>query len=211
MESLDFKKRDKPLYSGKKGRWDRLMVPSMTYLAATGKGDPDQPGFALAVAALYPLAYGIRAYRKARDAVFTVPPLAALWSADDPEVFVSGDRAEWEWTVMLRVPDDVDDEILQKVRPTALSKLARKKDASTDSETMQSVRLIQLTEGDCLQTLHVGPYSQEAPVLADLHNRVMPEKSLTFNGHHQEIYLGDPRRVSPEKLRTILRQPVKSV
>ncbi len=210
MQTLDFKKRDKPLYSGKQGQWDHLTVPPMTYLAATGKGDPDQPGFARAVAALYPLAYGVRALHKARGAVFTVPPLAALWSAENPQAFVTGDRATWEWTVMLRLPDDVDEAVLEMVRPTALNKLARKKDAATDGDTMEKVRLIQLEEGGCLQTLHLGPYSDEAPILADLHDRLMPQKGLTFNGKHHEIYHVDPRRVTPDKLKTILRQPIRS-
>ena len=209
MDTLDFKKRDKPFYSGKAGRWDRLVVPEMTYLVASGTGDPDQPGFARAVAALYPLAYGVRALCKAMGEVFTVSPLAALWSAVDPEVFVSGDRMAWEWTVMLRLPDDIDAGVLDVVRPTALKKLAGKKDAGTDAGTMEMVQLIRLEEGACLQTLHLGPYADEAPVLADLHGRVMPEQGVTFNGRHHEIYLGDPRRVAPARLKTILRQPVR--
>lgn len=209
MNTLDFKKRDRPLYSGKPGRWDRITVPPITYISASGQGDPDQPGFARAVAALYPLAYGIRAICKARGAVFTVPPLAALWSADDPEAFATGDRAAWKWAVMLRLPDDIDKQMLDTTRATALKTLARKKDAGTDAATMKSVTLKHLDEGDCLQTLHLGPYKDEATVLADLHNRVMPDQAVTFNGPHHEIYLSDPRRVAPEKLRTILRQPVR--
>ena len=208
MDTLDFKKRDRPLYSGKVGRWDRVVVPPMTYLMVSGKGDPGAPDYGRAVAALYPLAYGVRAYCKARDAVFTVPPLAALWSAANPNVFVSGDRQAWEWTVMLRLPDDIDAAMLETVRANALVKLARKKDAATDAVTMGRVELVRLEEGDCLQTLHIGPYADEAPVLAGLHSQVMPGQRVTFNGKHHEIYLGDPRRVAPAKLRTILRQPV---
>lgn len=208
MENLDFKQRDKPLYSGKPGRWDRIIVPRMTYIATSGQGDPDQPGFGRAVAALYPLAYGIRALCKARGAVFTVPPLAALWRADDPQVFATGDRAAWQWTVMLRLPDQVDQQMLDTVRADAVQKLARKKEASTDAATMTTVALKHLHEDDCLQTLHVGPYADEAPVLADLHNRLMPELAVTFDGPHHEIYLSDPRRVAPAKLKTLLRQPV---
>ncbi|MCF6234032.1 MAG: GyrI-like domain-containing protein [Rhodobacteraceae bacterium] len=209
MDNLDFKKRDKPLYSGKPGRWDRLEVPPITYVASSGQGDPDQPAFSRSVAALYPLAYGIRALCKAQGAVFTVPPLAALWRADDPKAFATGDRMAWQWTVLLRLPDTIDQQMLETVRATALKKLARKKDVGTDSDTMNAVSLINLDEGDCLQTLHLGPYADEAPVLADLHNRVMPELGVTFNGAHHEISLGDPRRAAPEKLRTILRQPVR--
>lgn len=211
MQKLDFKKRDKPLYSGKQGRWDRLIVPPMTYVAIDGQGDPDGPAYARAVAALYPVAYGVKFLFKAQGADFVVPPLSSLWSADDPTAFVTGDRAAWQWSAMIRLPDDTGDDLFQKARDTALKKLARKKDAATDSATMGAVRLKHLDEGDCLQTLHVGPYADEAPVLADLHDQVMPGLNLTFAGAHHEIYLSDPRRVAAEKLRTILRQPVTPV
>ena len=209
MGNLDFKKRDKAQYSGKQGRWDRLDVPPITYIATSGQGDPDQPGFARSVAALYPLAYGIRAICKARGAAFTVPPMAALWSAGDPSAFTSDNRTAWQWTAMLRLPEGIDQLMLETVRANALKKLARKKDPGTDADAMNAVALKHLTEGDCLQTLHIGPFMDEAPILADLHDCLMPEQGVTFNGRHHEIYLGDPRRVAPEKLKTILRQPVR--
>ncbi|MBV1896084.1 MAG: GyrI-like domain-containing protein [Rhodobacteraceae bacterium] len=211
MEKLDYKKRDKVFYSGKQGRWDRLTIPSMTYLMIDGQGDPDAPGYARAISALYPLAYGVKGVFKAKGADFVVPPLEAVWSADDPSAFVTGDRAAWKWTAMIRVPDAADENAFEMVRATALGKLARKADAPTDAETMLSVRLDVLNEGDSLQTLHVGPYSDEGPVLAHLHDTVMPDLGLTFASAHHEIYLGDPRRVAPERLRTILRQPVQPI
>jgi hypothetical protein len=208
MEKLDFKKRDKAYYSGKQGRWDRLIVPPMTYLMIDGQGDPGGADYARAISALYPLAYGIKFAFKTRGADFTVPPLEAVWSAKDPTAFVTDDRAAWRWTAMIRLPDGVDAGVFETARETALGKLAKKSDAPTDAATMLSVRLDSLDEGDCLQTLHIGPYSEEAPVLAYLHDTLMPELGLTFGSAHHEIYLSDPRRTAPEKLRTILRQPV---
>ena len=76
---------------------------------------------------------------------------------------------------------------------------------------LDAVALTTLEEGDCLQTLHIGPYTDEAPVLSRLHEEVMPAAGLTFAGPHHEIYLSDPRRVPPEKLKTILRQPVRPI
>jgi hypothetical protein len=209
MEKLDFKKRDKAYYAGKQGRWDRLTVPPMTYLMIDGQGDPGGPDYARAISALYPLAYGVKGQFKARNADFTVAPLEAVWSADDPTAFITDDRAAWQWTAMIRLPDDVDAGLYETTRATALEKLAKKSNAPTDSETMLRVRLSILDEGDCLQTLHIGPYSDEAPVLAHLHDTLMPELELTFGSAHHEIYLSDPRRMAPEKLRTILRQPVR--
>lgn len=209
MQKLDFKKRDKPLYAGKPGQWARLTIPPMTFVMIDGQGDPAAPAYGRAIAALYPLAYGVKALAKAQDADFTVPPLEALWTADDPAAFVSNDRAAWRWTAMIRLPDDTTAEMFDTARAAALTKLARKKDAATDAATLSSTYLQQPDEGDSLQTLHIGPYTDEAAPLANLHDRVMPELGLTFNGAHHEIYLSDPRRVAPEKLKTILRQPVQ--
>ena len=208
MTKLDFKKRDKALYSGKPGRWDRLSVPVMTYAMIDGQGDPEGSAYGRAVAALYPLAYGVKALFRAKGADFAVPPLESLWSAQDPAAFVAGDRAAWQWTAMIRLPDDTGADLFGAARETALRKLARKKDAATDADTLSAIRLDHLDEGDCLQTLHVGRYADETPVLADLHDRLMPKLGLTFAGAHHEIYLSDPRRAAPDKLKTILRQPV---
>ena len=107
---------------------------------------------------------------------------------------------------MIRMPGTVTQADLDAARAVAEVKQAKK---GVDVTALAEVALITLEEGDCLQTLHAGPYADEAPVLAHLHDELMPETGVTFNGHHHEIYLGDPRRVAPEKLRTILRQPVR--
>lgn len=207
MDKLDFKKIDKLLYSGKAGRWDRVQVPRMTFLAIEGQGDPNGPDYAAALGLLYPLAYGVKFAAKAEGADFVVPPLEALWWADDPGAFVSGDRAQWQWRAKLRVPEGVAEETVEEVRATVEGKLRKK---GVDTTRLADVRRIEVEEGDSLQILHIGPYTDEAPTLADLHDRLMPEMGLTFNGPHHEIYLSDPRRVALDKLRTILRQPVKS-
>lgn len=207
MTKLDFKKRDRPLYSGTVGRWDTLEVPEMSFLTTEGRGDPNGPAYARAVSALYPLAYALKGAAKADGADFVVPPLEALWWADDPRAFARNDRSAWRWTVMLRVPDAVGDADLAAAQATCRPKLARK--GPNGAAALDEVRLARLAEGTCLQTLHVGPYSAEAPVLADLHERWMPGHRLTFDGPHHEIYLSDPRRVPPERLKTLLRQPVR--
>ena len=205
-DKLDFKKRDKAFYTGKHGRWDRLTLPPMTFLAIDGQGDPNGPNYARALAVLYPVAYAIKFAQKARGADFVVPPLEALWWADDPSVFVSGTRSAWQWTTQLRLPDTVTQDAFETARDTAAVKLTKK---GVDTSALSELRLAPHTEGDCLQTLHIGPYTDEAPTLAHLHEVLMPDMGLTFNGPHHEIYLSDPRRVAPEKLRTLLRQPVQ--
>ncbi|MDU8927818.1 GyrI-like domain-containing protein [Alisedimentitalea sp. MJ-SS2] len=208
MTKLDFKKTDKTLYAAKTDTWARIDVPEMTFLMIDGQGDPNGPDYGAAVGALYPLAYGVKFAEKADGRDFAVPPLEALWWADDPAAFVSGDRKEWRWTAILRLPDRIEEVLIEAVRETVLAKQAKKK-GGADSSLIQAVRLDRFTEGDCLQRLHIGPYTDEAPTLAELHEQVMPDKGLTFGGKHHEIYLSDPRRVAPEKLKTILRQPVR--
>jgi len=208
MDKLDFKKRDRAFYTGKAGRWDRLTIPAMTYLAIDGQGDPNAAQFGRAVRALYPMAYGVKMARKKAGADFTVSPLEALWWSDDKAAFTSGSRADWQWRAMIRLPEDVDAVLLDEVRAVVVKKQAKKPDGAAP-ESLQKARLLSLEEGDCLQTLFIGAYTDEAPVLAELHSKIMPEQGLTFAGKHHEIYLSDPRRVAPEKLRTILRQPVQ--
>ncbi len=207
MSKLDFKKADKPLYSGKAGRWDRVQVPSMQFLSLDGQGNPNGPGYSAALAALYPLAYAAKFAAKNDGHDFVVPPLEALWWSEDVTAFTSGNREKWQWSAMLRMPDFVDTQAVERVIAPTVDKLAKK---GVDTRLMDQISLTRQTEGDCLQILHIGAYTDEAPTLADLHDCLMPDQGLVFNGPHHEIYLSDPRRVDPSKLRTILRQPVKS-
>ncbi|MEZ5715554.1 MAG: GyrI-like domain-containing protein [Paracoccaceae bacterium] len=208
MEKLDFKRRDKALYAARPDGWQRVEIPEMAFLAIDGQGDPNGPGYAAALMALYPMAYGVKFAEKAAGRDFAVPPLEALWWADDPAAFHADDRSDWRWTAMLRVPETVTAGAVEAVRAGVLAKQLKKADGA-DPGLIAAVRLERFAEGDCLQHLHVGPYADEAPVLAALHSEVMPAMGLTFGGKHHEIYLGDPRRVAAEKLKTILRQPVR--
>ncbi len=203
MDKLDFRKSDRAFYTGKPGRWDRVTLPEMTFVAIEGQGDPDGPAYAAALAALYPLAYAVKFACKADGADFVVPPLEALWWADDPRVFVAGARAAWRWKAMIRLPDSVTPEAVETARAAARPKRRE--------GPVEKVTHTRFAEGDCLQTLHLGPYADEAPVLAGLHDRVMPGQGLAFAGPHHEIYLSDPRRVAPARLKTILRQPVRAI
>ena len=206
MTKLDFKKTEKSLYSGKAGRWDQIDVPMMQFLAIEGRGDPNGPDYAAALTALYPLAYAIKFAAKSEGQDYVVPPLEALWWADALDAFTANRRDEWQWCAMLRVPSFVTAKTVEECRKSTDAKLKKK---GTETALIAQVNLISKEEGTCLQTLHLGPYTDEGPTLAELHDHIMPTQGLTFNGPHHEIYLSDPRRVAPEKLRTILRQPVK--
>jgi hypothetical protein len=209
MQKIDFKKFDKSFYTGKAGRFDILDIPPMNFLMIDGMGDPNSsPQYGCAIAALYALSYGLKFHGKASGVDHVVPPLEGLWWSRDMSVFTSGDKEAWQWTMMIRQPTWVDEDALDEVLASTIKKAAKKKGAPTDEATLREVRLEELAEGQSVQILHVGSYSDEGPILAELHQRFLPDNGLKETGKHHEIYLGDPRKVAPEKLKTILRQPV---
>ena len=132
---------------------------------------------------------------------YVVPPLEGLWWADDPADFVARRKDRWRWTMMIMVPDFVGPDLYEAALAKTRTKLG---------EPPDTLRLESLTEGLSLQTLHIGSYDDEGPILAHLHDELMPAEKLDFNGRHHEIYLSDPRKTPPGKLKTILRQPVKA-
>jgi hypothetical protein len=201
----DFKKLI-PGYSAKHGEFSVITIPAMQYLMIDGHGDPNTAqSYRDALTTLYPVAYALKFFSKRElGQDYTVMPLEALWWSDDMESFTSArDKSRWDWTVLNMVPEWVTKEHLEMARETVAKK--------GDSPVLQSLRLEPLEEGLSVQTLHVGPYDDEGPVLEEMHNQFIPEQSLEMTGRHHEVYLSDPRRTAPEKLKTILRQPVRSV
>ena len=195
-------KRQIASYTAVCGRFDVVDVPPLDYLMVDGHGDPNtSPAYRDAIASIYPLAYGLKSLSKrelARDHV--VMPLEALWWAADMAAFTAArDESRWQWTLMIMVPDWITQAHLDSVRGAAGRKAGP---VSAD------VRLQRLEEGRCVQTLHVGSYDDEALVLAAMHEEFIPAHALRMTGTHHEVYLSDARRTPPEKLRTILRQPV---
>lgn len=204
MEKVDVKK-SLARYRAVKGRFDVVDVPEARYLMVDGHGDPNTtPAYADALAALYAVAYAVKfASRSAVGIDYVVPPLEGLWWAEDISAFARRDKAQWSWTMMILLPDGVGDELVAD----AVARMAEK-DAPV---RLADVRIEALTEGLCVQTLHVGPFDEEGPVLERLHHEFLPAHGYRPSGKHHEIYLSDARRVAPEKLRTILRQPVTAV
>ena len=200
---IDLKKDRKDLYQPGSDDFTEVVVPPMSYLAVDGHGDPNTSSeYASAVEALYASAYATKFALRARTGEdFVVGPLEGLWSADDPRVFTEGRKVDWDWTMMIPLPDVVTAEDVTQ----GLARASAKKYGAP----VDRVRSLDLDEGRCLQIMHVGSYDDEAPTLARLHDEVMPARGLTWNGRHHEIYLSDPRKVAPERLRTVLRQPVR--
>lgn len=198
----DIKTARKDLYAPPSDDFVRVEVPLMPYLAMDGHGDPNtSPEYADAVAALFSVAYATKFATKARAGFdFVVGPLEGLWSSSDPAAFTRRDKASWDWTMLIPLPAEVTDADVA----AGLAKAAKSKPGLP----IDRVRRFDLDEGVCLQIMHVGSYDAETPTLARLHHEVMPARGLAFNGRHHEIYLSDPQRTAPEKLRTVLRQPV---
>ncbi|MEU6076761.1 GyrI-like domain-containing protein [Micromonospora sp. NPDC047074] len=203
-DKTDFK-REIGAYQARRDRFSIVDVPDLQYLMLDGHGDPNTGGaFTDAAGALYPLAYRLKfASKRTLGRDYTVMPLEGLWWADDMETFTtSRDKSRWDWTLMIMVPDWID--------PDMLAAATGQVTAKDRPRRLHEVRLGRLSEGRCVQTLHVGPYDDEAEVLARMHHEFIPANGLRMTGRHHEIYLSDSRRVAPEKLRTILRQPVST-
>lgn len=201
-EKIDFK-RTLDAYRARHGAFDVVEVPEMQYLMLDGHGDPNtSSAFAAAIETLYPVAYALKFLSKrelGRD--YVVPPLEGLWSAEDMAAFTSlRDKSSWDWTLMLMVPEWLDRE--------AFGVAVDRVRARDGAPRLDELRLASLAEGSCVQTLHIGRFDDEAAVLARMHDEVIPELGLRLAGRHHEVYLSDFRRVAPERLRTILRQPV---
>lgn len=198
---LDLKRAETAYFSAPKGEWAEIELGNYSYLMIDGQGSPgDSPEYQAALAALYPLAYATKFFSKrelGRD--YAVPPLEGLWWADDHAAFSAARREQWRWTLLLLLPHWIAPDHVELARH------------SKPKHDLTAVRFGRLEEGRCLHLLHLGSFADEAPVLHRLHSEVMPAKGLTFAGHHHEIYLSDPRRTAPEKLRTILRQPVRPI
>jgi hypothetical protein len=201
MEKIDFRRTLKPLYSPPAGEFAAVEVPTMQFLKVDGAGNPNTaPAYRLAVEWLYGVSYAMKFAAKALGKDYVVPPLEGLWWADDPKAFIARQKDEWRWTMMIMVPDFVNRDLFEM----AVAKTEAKR-----GPPPQSLRLEHCNEGLSLQTIHIGSYDDEGSVLAQLHDEVMPNKGMTFNGPHHEIYLSDPRKTEAANLKTILRQPVK--
>lgn len=191
-------------YQARVGEFRLVEIPETRYLMVDGHGDPNTaPAYTQALQALYPVAYKLKfASKRELGRDYVVPPLEGLWWADDMDAFtVARDKSRWDWTMMLLVPDWIDEAMF----PSAVETVR----AAGSADRLEEVRMETLAEGMCVQTLHVGSFDDEAAVLDAMHNEFIPGQGLSLSGKHHEIYLSDARRTPPDKLRTILRQPVR--
>jgi hypothetical protein len=190
-------------YTAPRGTFQVVTVPAMQFLMVDGHGDPNtSPAYRDALTTIYPVAYTLKFTSKRElDRDYAVMPLEALWWSEDMDAFTTArDKSRWDWTLMIMVPDWTTAEHADAARRA----VGRKGGAPA----LDALRLETFDEGLAVQTLHVGSYDDEAPVLEAMHEEFIPAQSLRMTGKHHEVYLSDPRRTAPHRLRTILRQPV---
>jgi len=211
MKLLELKKQYKFLYQPSAKKIEAVQVPNLQFAMLDGAieqgSEPGKsPAFAEVTQALYSLSYTLKFMFKKRktDAVdYPVMPLQGLWGLQDTS-FDIGKKDNWTFTLMILQPEIITKNIFEEAREQV-----RKKKG--DSETLNKVRLTHFEEGLCVQTMHIGPYATE-PNTIDRMKAYMAENGLKDNvgpnGLHHEIYISDPRKAAPDKMKTIVRHPV---
>jgi hypothetical protein len=202
MAKLDLKKEYRQLYNPSSKQNSIVDVPETQLLMIDGAGDPNTSvAYTEAIEALYAMAYTLKFISKMTEGVdYTVMPLEGLWWTSDMAEFSTDDKSAWEWTAMIVQPDHITaahvatatDDVRQKKDPPALDR----------------VRFEPYREGLAVQIMYFGPYADEAPTIERLH-RFATDSGYQLRGKHHEIYLSDPRRTAPERLRTVIRQPIE--
>jgi hypothetical protein len=205
MSKIDFKKELKHLYRPSPKEFVVVDVPPMKFLMIDGHGDPNTAQeYQDAVEALYAVAYKLKfTSKKELGKDYVVPPLEGLWWAEDMETFTTKrDKSAWDWTMMIMQPEWITQEMVEE----AVKQVEKK-----GLPALSKLRLETYHEGLSVQIMHIGSYDDEAPTLDRMHHEFIPENGYEMVGKHHEIYLSDPRKVAPEKLKTVLRQPIRKI
>ncbi len=209
MEKLDLRKTYKHLYQPSAKKVEIVEVPCFQFAMIDGQIEPgcapgDSTSFQQALEALYGISYTLKFALKKREENpidYKVMALEGLWWVDGGEFEITN-PGNWRWTAMIMQPDHITEAMFQQ----ALAQLRRKK----PGPVLDKLRLEAFEEGLCMQVMHVGPYAEEPATIARM-EAFAQENGYVRRGKHHEIYLGDPRRAAPEKLKTVLRQPIEKV
>ncbi len=204
---MDYKKEYKELYMPKNTPM-LVNVPSMPFIMIDGKGDPSHDSYQKAVEILYGLSYIIKMSKKkglqpTGYFEYVVPPLESLWWSEEIE-FERNNRESWYWTSMIRLPEFVDETFFK----WACDEMKHKK----PELSIDKAKFVTFNEGLCIQMMHIGPYSEEIKSIESMKQYMTQNHLSDMTGKvrkHHEIYLSDPRKVEPNKLKTVLRHPVE--
>ncbi|MGE5140419.1 MAG: GyrI-like domain-containing protein [Rudaea sp.] len=201
VKKLDLKKEMRELWNPPKMPV-LVRVPPLNFLMIDGKGDPNTaPEYRDAIQALYTVAYTVKfTLKKSKRAIdYIVPPLEGLWWMEDMALFSGENKDDWLWTAMIMQPPAVTTALVEK----AVREAGRKKELPA----LARLRLECFDEGLAAQIMYTGPFADEKPTIEKLHGFIA-EQGYRRSGKHHEIYLSDFRRTAPDKLRTIIRQPM---
>jgi len=205
MSKIDLKKEWKELYRPSARQVSMVDVPAFNYLMIDGRGDPNSAqAYKEAVETLYAVSYTLKFMLKKGEIGqdYVVMPLQGLWWVEDMADFSVEKKGGWQWTMMILQPQPVTEAMVEE----AMAQAAKKK----NPPALDIVRFESLHEGPAAQIMHIGPYVDEAPNIAKIHQFIV-ENGGELRGKHHEIYLSDPRRAAPEKLKTIIRQPFENL
>ncbi len=213
MTSFDFKKEYKDLYLPPK-KPTVIDVPKMRFVMVDGQGDPNTSEYyKKAVELLYGISYGIKMSKKTGNKPkgyfdYVVPPLEGFWWFEEDyfDGSVIGRKNEFNWTMMIRQPEFVTPLVFENAKEV----LSKKKPGIDIS----IIRLEDFTEGLCAQIMHIGPYDNEPLTVAMLDAFISEQgcrTDMSVSRKHHEIYLGDPRKTAPEKLKTVIRHPIAGI
>ncbi len=203
MIKVDLKKEVKHLYNPSSKEVLIVDVPKMSFLMIDGVGNPNTAQeYKDAVEALYAVSYALKfIVKKGESGIdYGVMPLEGLWWADDMSQFSVDNKDIWKWTSMIMQPEYVTKGIFDR----AIEQVKKKKQLPA----LSKLRFESYHEGLAVQTMHLGPYSAEGPTIGRLHNFIK-ENGYELTGKHHEIYLTDPRRSAPDKMKTVIRQPIR--
>jgi len=208
---IDFKKTEKYLYQPK-ATPSIIDVPEMTFITVSGKGNPNTSAeYKTALEILYGLSYSIKMSKMSGTLPegyfeYVIPPLEGLWWMPDGEAMDFSDKDSFRWTSLIRQPDFVTQEVFEDAKKA----LARKKSELDTSKA----RLEVIIEGLCVQVMHIGSYDDEPATIATMEKYAADsgyEIDIDVTRRHHEICLSDPRKVAPEKLKTVIRHPIKKL
>jgi hypothetical protein len=204
MKKINLRKEMKDLYETSAKKISIVNAPRMNFLMIDGIGDPNtSQSYQEAIEALYGVSYPLKfMVKKGALAIdYGVMPLEGLWWVDDMTQFNVEDKRDWKWKAMMMQPEFISADAVSE----AISQVSEKKRLPA----LADLRFEAFTEGTAAQILHIGPFSEEGPTVEKLH-RFIEDQGYVLSGRHHEIYLSDFRRAAPEKLRTIIRQPMVS-
>jgi len=206
---LDYKKRDRTLYSPTQ-KPALVDVPDMQFVTIEGKGAPDGELFQNSIQALYSISYTIKMSKMSGEQPegyfeYVVPPLEGLWWMGDGTTFDTSKPEEWCWKLMIRQPEFVTKSIFEQ-------SAAKCKSKNPHLTLIDSARLVSFEEGLCVQIMHIGKYHEEQTSIDKIMQFISDNKMVADMNSvrkHHEIYLNDPRKCDPDKIKTVLRIPVK--